>query len=382
MAHMEYDDVRGPLVVQLVGGDLRIRGRAGTRLIVDGDGVQAQRPPEGEPFIVQSAGDLRLNIPQGLDVTVQTVGGNAKLTEIGGMVHVQSVGGDLVVRQASAVTIQSVGGDLRLNGVSGDVDVQAVGGDATVRKIDGAARIQAVGEDLYLRNVSGDCVVDKVGDDLVLSLAFAEGKTYRFRAEGDILCRVQQDANVRFTLPAETDLRMDMHAEVSEDKATGRQIITLGAGDAEVHILGAETLFLMSEAEGYMLNFSAQLEEEIEARLSWLEEKLDRQLEGLDAHLQKRAEQWSKQAERWMEDVFGAGMDKPRKPKRKRRTPGPRRMRFTATFGRPPHPPRHSPPPPPKEPVSDDERRMILQMVRDGKISIEEAEQLLAALDE
>ena len=382
MAHMEYDDVRGPLVVQRVGGDLRVRGRAGARLVVDGDGAQVQPPAKGEPFTVQSSGDLYLSVPQGLSVTVQTVGGDAKLTEVGGVVHVQSVGGDLVVRQASAVDIRAVGGDLRLKGITGDVSVQGVGGDATVREVGGNVHLSAVGEDLYLRHISGACVVENVGDDLVLSLDFAPEKDYRFQTKGDILCRVGEDANVRFILPAEAELRLDMQAEVHENDQ-GQQIVTLGTGAAEVHILGAETVRLVGEAEDYMLNFGVQLEEEIEARLSWLEEKLSRQLEGLDAHLQEHAERWGAQAERWAERALSKtwrfGWGAPREPKRKRRIPGPRRIRFTAAFGRPPRP---APPSPPKEPVSDDERRMILQMVRDGQISIEEAEQLLAALDE
>ncbi len=380
MTHLEYDEVRGPLVVQRVGGDLRIRGRAGSRLVAEGDGVQGKRADNnGASLALQSAGDLRLSVPQGLEVHVQQVGGDAKLTEIGGVVQVQSVGGDLVVRQAVAVTLRAVGGDLRLKGISGDVDVQTVGGDATVREVGGAVHIAAVGEDLYLHNISGDCAVESVGDDLVLSLDFAPKKTYRFRAAGDILCRVGEDANVRFILPAEAELRLDMQAKVGEG-TDGRQVVTLGAGKVEVHILGAEMLRLVGEAEDYMLNFGVQLEEEIEARLSWLEEKLNRQLEGLDAQLQEQAERWGAQAGRWAERILGARWDwSPREPKRKRRTPGPRRKRFTASE----RPLRHDgPPPPPKEPVTDNERQMILQMVSDGQITVEEAEQLLAALDE
>ena len=378
MTHLEYDDINAPLIVQRVSGDLRIRGRAGSRLVVDGDGVQVQRPPDGQPVTVQSTGDLRLSVPQGLEVTVQTVGGDAKLTEIGGMVHVQSVGSDLVVRQASAVVIHAVGGDLRLKDISGKVDAQAVGGDATIREVSDALHIKAVGEDLYLRNVSGDCVVEKVSDDLVLSLDFAPGQTYLFSAEGDILCRVREDANVCFIMPAETELQLDMQAEVSEDE-TGQQRVTLGAGDAEVHIQKATTVQLVGEAEDYMLNFGEQLEEEIEARLSWLEDKLNRRLEGLDVRFQEHADRWSTHAGRWAERTFNKHWNSSRKPKNKR-TPGPHRKRFTVAFE---HGSRHNaPPPPPREPVTENERRMILQMVRDGKISIEEAERLLAALDE
>jgi hypothetical protein len=44
---------------------------------------------------------------------------------------------------------------------------------------------------------------------------------------------------------------------------------------------------------------------------------------------------------------------------------------------RPPQPPR---PPKAPAPVNDEERRMILRMVSEGKVSVEQADQLLAAL--
>ncbi len=380
MASQTYENVHGPLVVQHVGGDLRIRGRLGARVSAEGDGVEVERPSEDAPLLVRSSGDLRLSVPQGLELRVQAVSGDAKLTEVDGVVHVQRVDGDLVVRQARRVTVQAVGADLRLKGVREDVEVQTVGGDATVREVGGAVHVHAVGDDLYLRHVGGHCVVERVGDDLVLSVDFVAGKTYRFHTSGDILCRVREDASVRFILPLETELQLDVQAEVSTEE-TAHQTVTLGQGEAEVHILAAETVRLVGEAEDYMLNFGVQLEEELEARLSWLEEKLNRQLEGLDVHFQRQAERWGAQAERWVGRVFGGWGSGARSPKQKRRPPGPRRMRFTASFGRAPRP-GPPPPPPPKEPVTDKERRMILQMVRDGHITVEEAEHLLAALEE
>ena len=49
-------------------------------------------------------------------------------------------------------------------------------------------------------------------------------------------------------------------------------------------------------------------------------------------------------------------------------------------WGFPPEPPK--PPRPPVEPVSEEERLVILRMVQENKISIEEAERLLAALEQ
>ena len=59
-----------------------------------------------------------------------------------------------------------------------------------------------------------------------------------------------------------------------------------------------------------------------------------------------------------------------------------RRGRIDFSFGsapRPPVPP--VPPPPPGEKVSEEERLMILRMLEQKKISMDEAEKLLSALE-
>ena len=53
--------------------------------------------------------------------------------------------------------------------------------------------------------------------------------------------------------------------------------------------------------------------------------------------------------------------------------------RFGATLERPSMPP--VPPRPPAEPVTDEERLTILKMLQDKKISLQDAEKLLSALE-
>ncbi|HEX3050546.1 MAG TPA: hypothetical protein VHP83_07830 [Aggregatilineaceae bacterium] len=380
MTRVAYEDVDVPVIVQQVGGDLRLRGRGGGDLVAEGDALRVERIGNGQPYLVRCGGDCRLTVPTEVTVVVQQVGGDAKITDIGGDLEVGAVGGDLTLRGIHAAQVKTVGGDLRVKWAEGNVTVEAVGADATVREVAGAVWIAAVGSDLYLRNIEGGCVVERVGSDLVLNVEFKPGLDYRFNASKDILCRIQPGMNVRFELPLDSKVALDIDAQMAETEENGHQVVTFGDGSAVVHVEDCVELRLVGEEDGYVFDLGIQIEEQVEARLSNLEERLSQQLDGLDEKIQARAQQFASQAERWAENAqkqaehaterFRRSMDR-QKEKRKR---GPRD--FSGWEARPPAPPTK-----PHDPVTEEERLMILRMVQEKKISIEEAERLLAALE-
>jgi hypothetical protein len=373
------------VIVQQVGGDLTVRGRTGSDMVVDGDGVFVEQVADGQPYLIRCGGDCRIAAPHGVPVVVQQVGGDAKLTDLGGALELGAVGGDAVVRNVQAAQIGSIGGDLRLKWAAGDVSLKAVGGDAAIREVSGAVTVAAVGADLYLQNIDGNCQVDRVGSDLVLNMEFAPGNTYRFNAKGDILCRVRAETSAQFIVPADMQVDLDVEADMIEAEDGESQIVRVGDGRAEIVIDDGSELRLVGETEDYVVNLGIQIEEEIEARMSSLEEQLNRQLSGLDERIQAWAEQFTPQAERYADraqrqaeralDRFRRSMDK-QKGKRKRAS-GTRSFEFTwGSSSANAAPSRQS-----TEPVTEEERLMILRMLQEGKISLDEAERLLAALD-
>jgi len=373
------ENVSGTVIIKTVGGDLRLRGREDSLLILDGDSGSIEQLGEDQPYVVTCDGDCRILVPGDVSVSVQQVGGDAKITDLEGALDINQVGADLTVRNVGPVRIRSVGADLRVKWAEGDVQVVAVGADATIREVEGSVRVGRIGADLFLRNIEGNCVVDQVGADLLLSIDFAPGNEYRFRVGSDILCRVGPDANARFILPSHVALGLDVEAEVTEDDDNDQQIVTLGEGSATIYIDEAVELRLVGEGEDYMLNLGVQIEEELEARMSMLEEKLSQQLEGLDERIRSKTEQWASQAERLSERAQRQAQRTAERLRRKMETKKEKRKGRPASghvhWGAP------LPPRPPLDPVTEQERLMILKMVQEGKITIEEAERLLAALE-
>lgn len=385
MARIERQDVTTTVIVQQVGGDLHVRGRGGADLVVEGEHPAIERLGEGQPYLVRCDGDCRMVVPQNVDLVVQQVGGDARLTDLGQSLELGAVGGDVVIRNAHHVQLRAVGGDLRLKWVDGDVTIQAVGADATIREVCGAVRVKRIGADLYLRNVEGSCIIEQVGSDLLLNIEFAPENEYRFRVGSDILCRAPAGTSARFVLPAHLSVDLDIEADVTESEDGTQQIVTIGEGQALVLIEDGDGLRLVGEAEDYVINLGSQIEEEIEARMSSLEEQLSLHLSGLDKRLQTWSDQFAPQAERIAERAQRQAertMERVRRNleqqrgKRKRAS-GTRSFEFTWSGSAGPG----SAPRPQSEPVSEEERLMILRMLQEGKISLDEAERLLAALD-
>lgn len=383
---VEEVNVSVPVIVQTVGGDLILRGREGSALVVDGDNPHVENLGGGQPYLVRCEGDCRVGVPLDIDVVIQRVGGDARLADLGGSTVIQNVGGDLTVGHIDKAVINNVGGDLRLKWAEGDVHIENVGGDATVRDVSGSVRIENVAADVLIRSVEGDCVVERAGQDLVLNIAFHPGHEYRFGAGSDILCRIQPESGARFVLPAHMHYELDVEAEASESEAAGETIITVGDGAAAVSLTAGRELRIIGEQDDYVFNLGAQIEEELEARLSSLEAKLSQQFEGLDERIQANSERFAEQAARFASQAARQAerqverarrsLDRRKMKNRKRDFSGPH---FSWGFPEPPKPPK--PPRPPAEPVREEERLMILRMVQENKITIEEAERLLAALD-
>jgi hypothetical protein len=304
-----------------------------------------------------------------------------------------------------------VGGDLRLKWAENDVHINTVGADATVREVQGNVSVGVVGADLYLRNIEGSCRAENVGSDLVLNIDFHSDHQYHFNVNGDVLCRVQPETNARFYLPLEMPVSVELEAQIGESEESDYQVITMGDGGASIFIDGSGELRLVGEEEDYVVDLGIQIEEELEARLSNLEEKLNQQLEGLDERIAAKTEYFASQAERFAERMASQAQRQAEraqrhaeratsrifrggeKPKNKSKSKRGRHFEFEFAWDSPK--PRfdfqwgkakssaeaEAGPRRPVDPVTEQERLMILTMVQEGKISIEEAERLLSALE-
>jgi hypothetical protein len=307
----------------------------------------------------------------------------------------QSVDGNLQVNSCGPLTVASVDGNLSVRAVAGSCHIQSVDGNARIAQVAGDLLLHKVDGNLAISEVVGN-IETQVDGNVDLSLALAHGQQVQVSADGNIACRIQPDAGVTVRLEAEGTIRVKNLGEPRREQDDCLEFV-LGDGGAllDLHADGDITLS-GADARGFGagVGFEAEVGEEMGRRAAELGQQIAEQVEAQVAVLtremeeklarmgdndemanklherlaatMRRAEEKLAEAMRKMEVRAGE-----RPPEFDRRRKG---------YGAPPPPPPAPPAPPQRNPVSDEERMMILRMVEGGKISVEQAEKLLAAL--
>jgi hypothetical protein len=220
----------------------------------------------------------------------------------------------------------------------------------------GNVNLESVSDDLYVRGLSGNLNA-RVEEDAVLYLQPAESCAINVSAEGDILLHMSPRANAALTLSAgdADDIRVEMPGVPKRDGSNPRAII-LGSGGAAINL----------KAEGDVMVTSRESDWESAAEFdfggSWplpddFSERINRRVQDATRRATERAEA----AARRVEDNLRRQQE--------------RRFSFNWSGGR------GTPPVPPTEPVTDEERMTILKMLQEKKITSEDAEKLLSALE-
>jgi len=290
-----------------------------------------------------------------------------------------------------------------------------------------------VGGDLFLQDVGG-AIQALAGSDVTLEVNFKPEQEYALQAGGDLTCRVGPEASVRLTLIAGGEVTIDVPA-AQWTGGSNSKTVTLGAGAAAANLRAGGDLQLTGagpEADslgdfdekfgadfaGMADDFGAQIESQIESQISahmanfdklmaermaglnFVTDPVDaakiaatarRAAERVERVTRQQADAARRRAEKQAEAAQRLAESAQRRAeainRKVREEHGRRGWPFRGDPARPPQPPR--PPAPnrptapaaPVDPVSDEERMMILRMVEQGKISVGEAEKLLAALE-
>jgi hypothetical protein len=422
------------VVITRVGGDLRLTGWDQNQIQLESNDehtLSLNTEAQTGNIVLMAEADCAVRVPRQATLRIQHIGGDAKLKNLEGNTEVNFVSGDLVLRQVGAVNANKVGGDLNAKKVGGSFTFQA-GGDVSIRSVVGDVAGTA-GADLYLRDIEGH-VQATAGSDVVLSLEFGADKVYEIKAGSDALCRLSPQTSAKFTIRSGSEISVDVLGARIEGNSRNK-VVTLGSGAAQVTLNAGSDVTLATVTSdpdrmgdfgdsfgsdfGVMAEeFAAQIESQIEIQMSQIEKQIDERLNRMEFHgsgissediaakVRAEVERAAELARRKSADIRTRIEDKVEAAERKaeraaekaeRHTGQADKRRKTGSFvfkfdnlhpptpPRPPFPPRPPTPPrapqPPLPPVSDEERMAVLKMLEQGKISVAQAEKLLAALE-
>jgi hypothetical protein len=285
-----------------------------------------------------------------------------------------------------------VSGDLSVRGCSGGFSSDNVGGDASLRDVLGDLNLSSVGGDLFLRNLAAN-VNSTVGGDAVLYLQPRPGSSVRVQAGDDILLRLPPTVDAELDLQGGSfeSIRVDFPGVEPLEEGSSRKVV-LGSGAAKIQLLSGDDVIVTSRADEWqsMADFDS----------GGLDDMFERGFPGLPADFSARISEKVQEATRRAVEASSRAQAQGERAQRRvdaamrraeeKMRAAERRSQFLVIGGRhagpippvPPVPPVPPIPPLPRsEPVSDQERLTILKMLQEKKISLQDAEKLLAALE-
>jgi hypothetical protein len=352
---------------------------------------------------------------------IGTVGSDFSARRVRGALSIKKVGSSALVQDAGDTDLEVVGNQLIAKRVRGDLRVRQVGSSVIARDIEGQVSFDNIGGTLHLRDVNGG-IHAILGGAATIDFSPVSWQSYVIQAAGNIRCQIPDDTNAEF------DINCGAHSiriNTSEHKETikeGSYVFTMGDGDTSVQLTAGGSVNIigqrtgMGDVDSFEFDFGGefgsladeiaeQTTQQIEAQMELLGEQLNTQLAGLSASLsssgmseermrelqerlerakeraESRAAVASQRAQEKLERKIAAAQ---RKAERKARTAAARearKQRQRSRFSEPNIVIKPAVRPERREPISEEERMMILQMLQDKKISVEQAETLLSALE-
>lgn len=345
--------------IETIDGDLRLVGWDNDEILVRADNDVVAVQQSGDEINITCQDDLAINVPKNSQVHILTVNGDVSVRGLAGEFEVDVVNGDVSIRDAGTITLGAVESDFSLRGARGDVHVKSVGGDASLRDVNGSLILDSISDDLAIRGVDGALKVD-VDSNAVIHLVPKPGQEYSVVAGDDILLILPSGANATLTLQADS-ISVDW-PNIEPENDTSR-VVMLGDGSAKIKLdAGGDVLVTnrtdAAESADEHRNFAGMM-------FDW------------GSWGREIGEYWGNYGREVSERVSRQAQETARRTERKvRRAVGNRnaKMKWTWDLDNIPKTPR-------REPVSEEERMAILRMLAEKKITSEEAEQLLSALE-
>lgn len=349
--------------IEAIDGDLSVVGWDGEDILIKTDEDELSLQQNGDTVSFSCTDDVSLRIPRDASLSIERIGGDMALRGVVGNVEIKEVDNDLSMRDVGSVAIDTISADFSLRGAKGNLYVKNVGGDVSVRDVEGNVTFDSVADDMALRGARGNIRVN-VGEDVVVYLEPKADGAYSVTAGDDILLVLKPNANVTLSMNGDA-IDVDWPGIDNQGEVTER-VLVLGDGSAKIALNAGGDIRVTNDAEAG--NSAEDFGNFAGMNFDWsgFGERISRQVEQATARAAKRAEEAARRVERHAERHA-------------------RRWRGNVKVGRwnwemgPKGIP--TPPTPPSEPVAEEERLAILKMLAEKKITAEQAEQLLSALE-
>jgi len=401
-------------------GDLQIKGWELPQVAIQADPQDLEVQEQDDTVQLSCRSDCDIRLPYGATVQLDRASGDVQIKLLEEPLKIGVVQGALSLRKIAGAQIEQVHGDFSLRKSTDDLKIAQVLGDAEVRDVEGKFDLAQASGDLEVQDVEGDLNASALGD-VRLRLEVMMGSNYQIQSQGDVVCSLPQEAELKASLFSSG---RTIKVRLPENSNTYRQeqvAFTIGSGEIALTIRAGGDIALLGEETGGSnefppADFSEQIARQVQTQISSQMEDITRRMDEQMSRLSDtlgRVGMSPEETQRIVDQALRAGeREKARVEEKMRRAQEKLERKIEATqhraeqkaqaaerhawtrprhtWGRDRHPVQvdivASPAPPApatptSEPVSEEERLMILRMLEQKKISMEEADRLLSALE-
>ncbi len=406
-----------PQVNLEVSGNLRLKGQDSSEVLAKSDQPEnLTLESKDDQVTICCTSDCVVRVPRAASVHILAGRGDVVIKGLDGDLTIDTISGDLQMRNIGVTRLDKLYGELSARNINGDLTLGSVSGEVGVRNVQGDFTLNDGNGNLNLSNIQGDAKATTNGN-ISLRLDPSPGHQYEFKCQGNLFCRLPDEASVEISVPNAAQVMVDLPGIHASAPVKTPYALTLGEGDAKLTLTANGNVVLdthapdwdmedfdidvSSEVEGMADAVSQQISQQVDSQVRMMEDQLNAQLSSLTMRLSaaklsedqakrieerareaslratQRAQEKMRHAQERMEQKMAAMQRKMEMKNRERERAshrGHQDWRFNI-----PTPPSFAEPA--GEPVSEDERLMILRMLEQKKITMEQAEELLAALE-
>ena len=367
-----------PRLVIVCNGDLDIRGSERSDTTVETDTSPFTVSPFEGGAHVESPASCVVRMPEGGHLEAGHVPGDLRIRGIAGEIILGTVGGSCYARHIRSLKLGQVIGEMHIRDLAGTAAIGQVHGCLMLHGIAGPVQVETVNGDISGRAISAPVEIGRAYGSLALRTGFETGTTSRFDVQGEAVFWVPVNASVRFILPAESRIALDKGVESLPGE--GSRVVQFGDAAATVYVTSAHSIAIRQQGEHdeettftYTFSLGADLSE----HLADISAELETQFSMLETHMSSIPERVRSQVEKRLHSarrqVEAAQRRVEREMRRAQREAG--RVYGTGSASQ------AGQRTPAGQPVTEEEWLRVLRMLEEGKINVQEAEQLLAALE-
>lgn len=346
--------------------DLNISGEPGDVVTVEARRIEDLSIDQaGDRITIASESTCRLRVPPQARISIGDVGGDLRASQLEEPMAAESVGGDASLKHIGGIQLGSLGGDLKIARANAACSAETVGGDAKVKDVEGSVKIGAAGGNLSIGGVAGE-VAASVGGDALYEGDGSSPRSVRLEAGGDLAVKLDGELSLQAEYSAGGDQVIALPGAPSEGNRSGQ--LRIGDGALWLSLRAGGDLFVGAKsadgAEAFDEDFGASIAALVGEKMAEVEMAISSMGAGMD--LASRDE-----ISRRVRQVVRRAMARQERQARRRTKVKPL-VSLAGGASAAPNASIHD---------SNEEHLRVLKMVEEGKLSVDDAEKLLEALE-